>query len=252
MPAMPVRKAILLYHSIDDTGSPISVCLDDFVEHLKFIRKQALSVVSLRELLDMSGPSNAVAITFDDGFESVYRLALPRLIAEGFPATIFAVTGFVGLTNAWDRGLKRVPEMPLMTWDELGMATEHGIDIGSHTHRHRDLTRLAPSEIEEEMLESGAEIAARLGVTASSFAYPYGRYDTKVTAIARRHFAVAVTTELRFLGGDDPATLPRLDCYYFRGSTTLDSWGSRALDWRLAMLRARRRAKGVLRYLSRS
>ena len=44
-------------------------------------------------------PAGTVAITFDDGYESNYRLAFPVLREFGLPATIFLTTGFLDQTD---------------------------------------------------------------------------------------------------------------------------------------------------------
>jgi peptidoglycan/xylan/chitin deacetylase (PgdA/CDA1 family) len=42
-----------------------------------------------------TAPTNAVAITIDDGYEDMYHCALPVLRAHGLPATFYVTTGFV-------------------------------------------------------------------------------------------------------------------------------------------------------------
>jgi peptidoglycan/xylan/chitin deacetylase (PgdA/CDA1 family) len=47
-------------------------------------------------------PNDAVAITFDDGYVDNLREAKPRLVAAGFPATLFLMAGAVGQpTEFW-------------------------------------------------------------------------------------------------------------------------------------------------------
>ncbi len=53
-------------------------------------------VVPLAELLDGQPTERALAITFDDGYRSVYEHAFPLLRARSMPATVFLVPGVVG------------------------------------------------------------------------------------------------------------------------------------------------------------
>ena len=50
---------------------------------------------ALRRLAEGSLPRNATVITIDDGFHSLYALAVPALHAHGFPATAYVSTYYV-------------------------------------------------------------------------------------------------------------------------------------------------------------
>lgn len=58
-------------------------------------------------------PPRAVCITFDDGYRSVYDLALPVLKEFGLPATVFVTSGHVGSGNMWnDRIMDALQSLP--------------------------------------------------------------------------------------------------------------------------------------------
>ncbi|TFG50637.1 MAG: polysaccharide deacetylase, partial [Gemmatimonadales bacterium] len=44
-------RAILTYHSIDDSGSPISVAPEQFRAHVRWLQSGVIRVVPLAELL---------------------------------------------------------------------------------------------------------------------------------------------------------------------------------------------------------
>jgi peptidoglycan/xylan/chitin deacetylase (PgdA/CDA1 family) len=113
-------KAILTYHSIDDSGSPISVPPATFEAHVRWLAGGYVRVLSLTDLLahPADGP-DAVAVTFDDGFLNV-RGAVEGLLGRGLPVTIFAVTGHAGRTNDWGgRPQSGIPTLPLLGWSDL-------------------------------------------------------------------------------------------------------------------------------------
>jgi peptidoglycan/xylan/chitin deacetylase (PgdA/CDA1 family) len=235
-------RAILMYHAVDDSDSPISVSEEVFKAHVRFLASGRVRVVPLEALRSQPDENDAVAITFDDGFESFEHRALPLLASHGLPATVFVVTERVGKTNAWggvpDPG---IPTLPLMDWPALERACRRGVAIGAHTRRHPDLTTLAPDELEAEVAGSAEDVVRTLGQRPTVFAYPYGSHDGRVSDVVRRHFALACTTELRVLeGGEDPARLPRLDAFYFRTTGQLEAWGTAAFRRRV-WLRARGR-----------
>jgi len=242
-------RAILTYHSIDDSGSPISVAPSIFREHADFFGSGRVKVLPLEHLLSEPEEVDAVALTFDDGFRNVDQHAIPELTARGVTATIFAVTERVGRDNAWDdRPSPEIPTMALMDWDALGRARDAGFEIGAHTRRHRALSLLSGTALDDEIAGSAEHLRSALGVRAESFAYPYGVSSEASIAVARRVFRRAVSTELRAIDAtDDVMLLPRLDMYYFRAAGALAEWGTPAFR-RHVWLRAQgRRARGVLR-----
>lgn len=237
-------KAILTYHSIDPSGSPISVDPAEFRAHVRWLASGAVRVVSVAELLRLPLDAEAVAITFDDGFANFAAEAAPMLLEHGLPATLFVVTEHGGGTNVWGGVMDlRVPTLPLLGWDELGRLAEQGIELGAHTRTHPRLTTLSPARARGEIAGSVERIERETGRRPAGFAYPYGDVNETVAAAAAESCAWACTTELRVLGSaDGPHLLPRLDMYYLRRPGRLESWGTPRFR-RAIWLRAR--ARGV-------
>ena len=104
----PGRALVLMYHRLREDGE----CLDPFYsegfrlsvnsfEHQMRHLKKHYTVISLDRLVaslmgEESLPTNAIAITFDDGYRDTYTLAYPILKKYRLPATVFLATGFVG------------------------------------------------------------------------------------------------------------------------------------------------------------
>jgi peptidoglycan/xylan/chitin deacetylase (PgdA/CDA1 family) len=241
-------RAILTYHSIDDSGSPISVAPEEFRAHVRWLSSGLVRVVPLAELVTLPPEEEAVAITFDDGFQNFSSVAAPLLYEHGLPATLFVVSGRVGRDNAWgDRPDPRVPTLPLLDWMGLGWMVEEGVEIGVHTRTHLNLTRISPSMLEDELLGSADEIRRKLGLVARDVAYPYGDVNDGVVTAARRHFVRGYTTRLRALGADeDLLQLPRLDMFYFREPGRLEAWGTTRFEHRLWLRAQARRLREVL------
>ena len=95
-------RAVITYHSIDPSGSAISIGETEFRRHISWLATSGLPVVSLEALLTSPAESHAIALTFDDGFQSFGTVALPLLSEYGFPSTVFIVTGKVGGSNTWE------------------------------------------------------------------------------------------------------------------------------------------------------
>jgi peptidoglycan/xylan/chitin deacetylase (PgdA/CDA1 family) len=238
-------RAILTYHSIDTTESPVSVNPTAFRRHVEWLAAGRLRVVPLPELLRVPDGVDAVALTVDDGFLNFAEVAAPRLRAYGLAATSFVVAGHVGGTNAWGGAhAPGIPILPLLDWDDLGALAEQGFSIGAHTRYHPHLDGIASSELADEIVGAALDIERRLGVLPPSFAYPYGAVTDAAAALVRETFAVGVGTVLRPIrAGDDRAALPRLDMFYFRGEGRLESWGSSSFRRRLWLRAQARRVR---------
>ncbi|MGQ0764519.1 MAG: polysaccharide deacetylase family protein [Gemmatimonadota bacterium] len=239
-------RAVLTYHSIDESGSVVSIPLSSFRAHVRWLASGDVRAVPLGQVLEAPDSADVVAVTFDDGFENLHRDAWPLLREHNIPFTVFVVTDHVGGMNNWGgSGDAGVPRFPLMSWPTLGRLREGGASIGAHTRRHPSLPSLAPAAVEEELRGSAEAIERELGVPPDSFAYPYGETGRAASDCAARTFRLSCTTEHRPLRGvENSALIPRLDMWYFRDPRRLESWGSssfrRALWIRGQARRARR------------
>ncbi len=244
-------RAILTYHSIDESGSPISVGRSAFRAHVRWLASGAVRVLPLAELMaapDEEG-KDAVAITFDDGFVNFAEEAAPVLRDAALPSTVFVVPEHVGGTNEWGgQAVPGIPSLPLMGWEALGELASSGVTLGAHTRRHRDLTKVRGAALEDEVAGCVERMAAELGERPKTFAYPYGAVDAAAATVVRDVFAWACTTELRVLRRDeDRALLPRLDMFYFRDPGQLESWGRAAFRRRLWLRAQGRRVRQFVR-----
>jgi peptidoglycan/xylan/chitin deacetylase (PgdA/CDA1 family) len=244
-------RAILTYHSIDDSGSPVSCAPEAFERHVRWLGSGRVQVTGVEDLLALPAGADAVAITFDDGLVNFQTVAAPRLLAHGLPSTVFVVTDRVGGTNAWrGRPERGIPHLPLLDWDTLAALQEQGVTVGSHGRTHADLTRLARDAIDNELAGSAEIIERRMAMRPRLFAYPYGRVDARTAAAVGGAFRYGCTTELRTLAAPVvPASLPRIDAYYLQRPGLLESWGTPDFErfvGRRRRLRGLRRAGGAM------
>jgi peptidoglycan/xylan/chitin deacetylase (PgdA/CDA1 family) len=241
-------RGILTYHSIDDSGSVISVRPDLFRQQAEWLASGQVQVVPLDEIEQAPPESDAVALTFDDGFDNFASVAWPELRERQLPATLFLVADYVGRTNEWiDRKRSGIPRLPLLGWDELGRLAAEGVSLGSHSRTHPDLRRLDAIRLEDEVAGSFERIHRETGVRPQTFAYPFGRHDPDVADAIRRVYRSAYTTELRFVEPFDPAhLLPRIDMYYCRRRGRLESWGSTGFQSYITVRHLLRRLRSTL------
>lgn len=241
-------RAILTYHSIDASGSPVSIDAEAFRRQMEWLARRGPRVLPLGELARAPAADDAVALTFDDGLESVRDMAAPLLEDLGLPATVFVVTQRTGTSNRWDgRDEPGIPELPVLGWRDLEDLARAGLELGSHTRTHPRLTSLSTEQIRDEVGGAAADLERELGMRPESFCYPYGAVDERVVRVVEEFHRLAVTTELRTVGCDDHLLrLPRLDTVYFRNPARLEEWGSPGFGRYLAFRRAGRRVRAAL------
>jgi peptidoglycan/xylan/chitin deacetylase (PgdA/CDA1 family) len=244
-------RAILMYHSIDSSGSPISLAAETFEAHVRWFRSGRVRVCTIDDLLSApDDDDDAVAITFDDGFANIAERAIPALIDAGLPSTVFIVSGHVGGTNAWGGVITAgIPDLPLLTWDALGRLAESRVTLGAHTRTHPNLTTLDPGQLRDELEGSADAIARETGRRPAIFAYPYGAYSDLTSEFAGTAFRWSCTTDFRVVESDAASSrLPRLDAYYFQRPGAFEAFGTAGFG---AWVRRRDRLRRARRFLWR-
>jgi peptidoglycan/xylan/chitin deacetylase (PgdA/CDA1 family) len=175
--------AIVLYHHVaTDTPASTSLTPDQFRSHLEFIRDNGFEVLALDDLVhaleaNTSLPEKTLAITFDDGYLSIFTEAFPVLTEFGFPFTVFISTGPI------DQGLQNY-----MSWDQIRALSDGGVIIANHMVEHPymldkstdqdDATWLANQR--QELLQAQNRIKTETGQDHKLFAYPYGEYNDEI------------------------------------------------------------------------
>jgi peptidoglycan/xylan/chitin deacetylase (PgdA/CDA1 family) len=245
-------RAILTWHSLDRSGSPISVAPEEFRRQVDWLAASNVQVVGVERLLALPDDVDAAALTFDDGFANFAAEAAPVLGTFGFACTMFVVTGHVGGDNRWGgRKDTRVPTLPLLGWDELAGLRDTGVTLAAHTKTHPRLAALDIGALEREIGGAADEMESRLGSRPAGFAYPYGVSGGAADEVVAREYRWACTTQLRALGTRERAHhLPRIDAWYLREPARRAGWGTSQFRAWLWCRRQGRRAGSWLRRAS--
>jgi peptidoglycan/xylan/chitin deacetylase (PgdA/CDA1 family) len=207
------RRAILTYHSLDDSGSVVSVPPHLFARQMAALAASGVKVAPLAGLL--AAPPPAVALTFDDGFDNFADFGAPILARHGFPATVFVVSGHCGGFNDWGSQPAGIPRLRLLEWSRIRELTRAGFEFGAHTVNHPNLAELDDARAREEILGSKQRIEEAIGQPVRCFAYPYGAMPEAARRMVAEHFAAGCSTCMGWITpGSRAEALERLDAYY--------------------------------------
>ncbi len=221
----------LAYHKITDRfeWGITRVTPKNFERQIIYLKHKGFSAVDLSVLTAGAGigfpasddvrefqlpneQDKQVALTFDDGYESVYQNAFPLLKKYGYNATIFLISGYVGKMNLWEASFGK--RFRHLSWEQIREMSACGFQFGSHTVNHPDLTRLTKSELEYELRSSKEKIEGELNQEIKFLSYPFGRHNELVREQAKKagyHAAFSLNSEKN----SDLFALGRLGVYLF-------------------------------------
>ncbi len=210
---VPTHAVILLYHHVDDstpaaTTTPPAL----FAAQLAWLADNDHQVLSLAAVADSlrTGtplPDRTVALSFDDGFVSVYHEAFPLLKARGWPFTVFVCPETIDEGGAW-----------VLTWDQLREMASAGATVANHGLRHTHMQRRGADETEAawrtrmrtELVTAQERIEEEMGAARRLFAYPYGEFDPDLRALVIEQGWAGFGQQSGPAGEhSDPAVLPR-------------------------------------------
>jgi len=184
---IPYRKIpVLMYHQIaalsrEQDPYQLAVSPARFEAQMANLAARNLRGVSVEQVVSgQARVGQAVAITFDDGYEDNYATAFPILKKYGFSATIFVATGWMGSSGTRIAGY--TPRY--VSWEQVQEMAKNGIQFASHSVSHADLLTLSPGQLHAELAQSRAILEQQLNCAICHIAYPYGRYNATVKQIA--------------------------------------------------------------------
>ena len=183
---MGARVATLMFHSLatdaraqsaQSTAEAFySLSSDLFRTCLQLIQNQHAPTLTTREL---ERGDAGVAITFDDGWESDFTVALPELLSRQMRAISFVITDWIGKDGFVSKA-------------QLREMVRHGMEVQLHGKTHRFLADLPEIELRMELSAAKARLEDILGQEVTALSYPGGRGGSRERLIAGelgfRHF----------------------------------------------------------------
>lgn len=181
------RKVILLYHSVGDTSW--SMPSSNFCDQMSWLKDHCV----IRTLTDLikNEPADEiqVAITFDDGYSSLYNRVAPILSEYKIIPMVYINTEWISENEVNRRQsaakLGHYPDETFLIWTEVAELHNQGWEIGSHGANHYDFTRCEDKLLEQELFASKQSIEKRLNTQCLHFSYPWGRHSKKVRSVLK-------------------------------------------------------------------
>jgi len=187
-----MKIPILMYHSISNDKSNLSVSIENFEKQIGFMRQLNFKAIHFDDIDDAN--HNNLIITFDDGYKDNLINAMPILKKFNFKATCFVVSNLIGKSNNWDINTKNYIYKELLSSSDINEWLNNDMKIGSHTKNHSNLSKLTTDEIKTEIINSKLNIENLICKKINAFSYPYGRLNKNISEIVKNNYKFSVTT----------------------------------------------------------
>ncbi|WJG09334.1 polysaccharide deacetylase family protein [Aliiglaciecola sp. LCG003] len=169
---------ILMYHHVsEDTPPSTTISPKMFEQHMAYLQ-QHHTVVALSSLVNSIRnkqplPENAVAITFDDGYENIFLNAHPILKRYGFTYTVFINPPLIDTQNYQ------------LSWQQVAQMQQQGASFANHTSHHNHLLQGSQTQgwlaRSLEDIESAEHLLQqKTGESLKYLAYPFGEYNQQL------------------------------------------------------------------------
>jgi peptidoglycan/xylan/chitin deacetylase (PgdA/CDA1 family) len=186
------RFGILLYHRVaaapDGLERPtMNVAPDRFAAQLEHLLAAGHTFLPVGAVVERARagrplPPRLAVLTFDDGYLNLHRNVWPVLRRLQVPATVFVATAFLDGREPFpfdDWGRRHRGQAPPVAWQPLGwaecreMEASGLVEIGSHTHTHRNF-RGRPEAFTADLDTSLRLLEDQLGPGPRTFSFPFG------------------------------------------------------------------------------
>lgn len=215
-------------------SSSNNISIDSFAEQMEYLHNNGYTCISLEDAETAfkrnEFEEKTFCITFDNGYYSQIKYALPILDKYNWKATFFIPTMVIGernrkkLKNKFDFDI--LPSDKMMDWKHLEELIEQDHFVQSHgCFHHRDNLKNTDM-IEVEVIESKHILENTLGYEIEYFAYPFGAYNTTMLqALKQNNYQMAFTNYPGILSGSsDIFRTPRIA---FTAEDTLETFKSK-------------------------
>lgn len=221
------RYGVLAYHSVVDESAaenqkqyfPQTISAQMLIKHFNWLKENGYNVISWQQVIDAENgkgtlPDNAVLLSFDDGYETMYNVVFPLLKAYNYPAVFAPVTGW--LDTPADQKIayadKMLDRSVFATWSQVKEMEQSGlVEVASHTHNLHNGINANPSggqlpaviapeykngkyetedayknRLKSDFTRSVQTLVNRIGKKPRVMVWPYGQFNDVAVQLARQ------------------------------------------------------------------
>lgn len=221
------RYGVLAYHSVVDESAaenqkqyfPQTISAQMLIKHFNWLKENGYNVISWQQVIDAENgkgtlPDNAVLLSFDDGYETMYNVVFPLLKAYNYPAVFAPVTGW--LDTPANKKIayadKMLDRSVFATWAQVKEMEQSGlVEVASHTHNLHNGINANPSggqlpaviapeykngkyetedayknRLKSDFTRSVQTLVNRIGKKPRVMVWPYGQFNDVAVQLARQ------------------------------------------------------------------
>ena len=189
-----LKIPIFVYHDIVENEDEVEfdymqISKETFEEQILGLMKLGYKPISYEELIAYSKGDIAISkksflITFDDGFDGVYRYAYPFAKEHNIPITSFTINNYIGKEGYF-------------SWEDAREMDKSGVvSIYSHSLKHDEYNKYLSQDLLQDVTESLTNIEKELGHDITKvFTYPYGLYNEEGQKLLKENGIVQNLTD---------------------------------------------------------
>ena len=221
------RYGVLAYHSVVDESAaenqkqyfPQTISAQMLIKHFNWLKENGYNVISWQQVIDAENgkgtlPDNAVLLSFDDGYETMYNVVFPLLKAYNYPAVFAPVTGW--LDTPANKKIayadKMLDRSVFATWSQVKEMEQSGlVEVASHTHNLHNGINANPSggqlpaviapeykngkyetedayknRLKSDFARTVQTLVNRIGKKPRVMVWPYGQFNDVAVQLARQ------------------------------------------------------------------
>jgi peptidoglycan/xylan/chitin deacetylase (PgdA/CDA1 family) len=204
----PRGEVVLVYHSVGDIvpqNDPYKMNVSPGL-----FQKQMRLASRIKD--------RKISVTFDDGFGSIFRHAIPVVLRYNIKPIVFLTTGFLDKQMDFSHLFKGGVNPRALSWEEVRSLAEAGVEMGAHGINHANLARLNRQAALDEIQGSKQRIEEETHRPVNYFAYPFGprsSFSDETKGLVRESGFLMAYTNIMGFNHDksDPYALRRIRIY---------------------------------------